>query len=116
MYRGVPLMEVSTIVLLDMALAKPKSQSLTVPPEPIKMFCAGHREVASAARFVHVVHDDDKRSFDQITADLITQGLKHVKTSALCPDKQFAYYRWSQTHIQVFMALCWSCGCCGWCI
>lgn len=40
MYRGVPLMDVSTIVLHDMARAKPKSQSFTVPPDPIRMFCA----------------------------------------------------------------------------
>ena len=42
MYSGVPLMLVSTMVLLDMARAKPKSHSLTVPPAPIKMFCANH--------------------------------------------------------------------------
>ena len=38
MYNGVPLIEVRTIVLHDMARAKPKSHSLTVPCEPIKMF------------------------------------------------------------------------------
>ena len=38
MYSGVPLIEVSTIVLQDMARAKPKSQSLTTPFAPIKMF------------------------------------------------------------------------------
>jgi hypothetical protein len=39
MYSGVPLMLVSTMVLLDMARAKPKSQSLTMPLAPIRMFC-----------------------------------------------------------------------------
>lgn len=32
-------MEVSTWVFEDMALAKPKSQSLTTPPWLIRMFC-----------------------------------------------------------------------------
>ena len=31
MYRGVPLMDVTNNVLVDMALAKPKSQSFTTP-------------------------------------------------------------------------------------
>ncbi len=39
MYSGVPLIEVSMTVLLDMARAKPKSHSLTTPPAPIRMFC-----------------------------------------------------------------------------
>ena len=38
MYSGVPLIDVRTIVLHDMARAKPKSHSLTVPCEPIRMF------------------------------------------------------------------------------
>ena len=38
MYSGVPLMEVSTIVLQDMARAKPKSHSLTTPLAPMRMF------------------------------------------------------------------------------
>jgi hypothetical protein len=39
MYRGVPLIEVKTIVLVDMARAKPKSHSLTRPPAPTSTFC-----------------------------------------------------------------------------
>lgn len=38
MYKGVPLMEVTIIVLHDMARAKPKSQSLTTPRAPMRMF------------------------------------------------------------------------------
>jgi len=36
---GCTLMEVRTMDLLDMARAKPKSQSFTVPFAPIRMFC-----------------------------------------------------------------------------
>ena len=63
MYSGVPFMEVSTIVLHDMARAKPKSQSFTVPPEQIKMFCARH---GGGSHYRHVAEHAgktyDKRS------------------------------------------------------
>ena len=39
MYKGVPLIEVSTIVLVDIDLANPKSHSLTIPFAEIKIFC-----------------------------------------------------------------------------
>jgi hypothetical protein len=39
MYSGVPLILVSTMVLVLMARAKPKSHSFTVPPAPMRMFC-----------------------------------------------------------------------------
>ena len=39
MYRGVPLMLVSTSVELLMARANPKSQSFTVRSPPTSMFC-----------------------------------------------------------------------------
>lgn len=38
MYNGVPLIEVRTIVLVDIDLANPKSQSLTIPLAEIRMF------------------------------------------------------------------------------
>lgn len=38
MYKGVPLIEVRTIVLVDIERANPKSQSLTMPLAEIKMF------------------------------------------------------------------------------
>ncbi len=38
MYSGVPLMDVSTMVLQLMARAKPKSHSFTAPFAPIRMF------------------------------------------------------------------------------
>ena len=46
MYSGVPLMLVSTMVLLDIARAKPKSHSFTVPPEPMRMFCSEAHKAA----------------------------------------------------------------------
>jgi hypothetical protein len=38
MYKGVPLIDVKTMVLVDIDLAKPKSHSLTIPLAEIKMF------------------------------------------------------------------------------
>ena len=38
MYKGVPLIDVSTMVLVDIERAKPKSQSLTIPLAEIRMF------------------------------------------------------------------------------
>lgn len=55
MYSGVPLMDVSTIVLLLMARAKPKSHSFTTPFAPIKMFCV-HRHILSSFVIVSTAH------------------------------------------------------------
>lgn len=38
MYRGVPLMECNTWVLVDIALANPKSHNLTTPLADNKIF------------------------------------------------------------------------------
>ena len=39
MYKGVPLIDVRTIVSIDIARAKPKSHNLTRPFAPSKTFC-----------------------------------------------------------------------------
>ena len=38
MYRGVPLIEVTTSLLEDKALAKPKSHNFTIPLAEIRIF------------------------------------------------------------------------------
>jgi hypothetical protein len=59
MYSGVPLIDVSTTVFIDMARAKPKSHSLTRPCAPIRMFCG----LMSLAQRNHSTHVSRERGW-----------------------------------------------------